>query len=155
MHKLKQSYSNDTDWVTSTGEIVSQTYDITLDNSNNEYYPYMDTFRRYDVSNGILHNDDEQDREYEGQYILEDTGGGYSNQECDTCGGAHEMECPDCDGSGKNEDDSECSGCSGTGTHTCENCGGEDIECGECRGEGRIECDDCEGNGSVPCPDCQ
>jgi hypothetical protein len=41
----------------------------------------MDTFRRYDVSNGILHNDDEQDREYEGQYILEDTGGGYAEIE--------------------------------------------------------------------------
>ena len=40
-------------------------------------YPYMDTFRRYDVSNGILHNDDEQDSDYKGQYILEDTGGGY------------------------------------------------------------------------------
>ena len=44
-------------------------------------YPYMDTFRRYDVSNGILHNDDEQDRDYEGQYILEDTGGGYAEIE--------------------------------------------------------------------------
>lgn len=44
-------------------------------------YPYMDTFRRYDISNGILHNDDEQDQEYEGQYILEDTGGGYAEVE--------------------------------------------------------------------------
>ena len=44
-------------------------------------YPYMDTFRRYDVSNGILHNDDEQDKDYEGQYILEDTGGGYNEIE--------------------------------------------------------------------------
>lgn len=44
-------------------------------------YPYMDTFRRYDVNNGILHNDDEQDSEYEGQYILEDTGGGYQEIE--------------------------------------------------------------------------
>lgn len=44
-------------------------------------YPYMDTFRRYDVSNGILYNDDNQDQEYEGQYILEDTGGGYAEVE--------------------------------------------------------------------------
>ena len=44
-------------------------------------YPYMDTFRRYDVSNGILYNDDDQDRENEGQYILEDTGGGYAEIE--------------------------------------------------------------------------
>ena len=44
-------------------------------------YPYMDTFRRYDVNNGILYNDDNQDQEYEGQYILEDTGGGYAEVE--------------------------------------------------------------------------
>ena len=44
-------------------------------------YPYMDTFRRYDVSNGVLYNDDEQGEEYEGQYILEDTGGGYQEIE--------------------------------------------------------------------------
>lgn len=44
-------------------------------------YPYMDTFRRYDVNNGILYNDDEQDEQYEGQYILEDTGGGYAEIE--------------------------------------------------------------------------
>jgi hypothetical protein len=41
-------------------------------------YPYMDTFRRYDVSNGILHNDDDDSEEYEGQYILDNTGGGYN-----------------------------------------------------------------------------
>ena len=41
-------------------------------------YPYMDTFRRYDVSNGFLHNDEDQDNDYEGQYILEDTSGGYA-----------------------------------------------------------------------------
>ena len=38
-------------------------------------YPYMDTFRRYDVINGILHNDD--NRDFEGHYLLEYTGGGY------------------------------------------------------------------------------
>jgi hypothetical protein len=41
----------------------------------------MDTFKRYDVNNGILHNDDEQDSDHEGQYILEDTGGGYTEIE--------------------------------------------------------------------------
>ena len=40
-------------------------------------YPYMDTFRRYDPEEGILYNDDEKGEEYEGQYILEDTSGGY------------------------------------------------------------------------------
>jgi len=44
-------------------------------------YPYMDTFRRYDFSNGFLHNDEDQDNDYEGQYILEDTNGGYAEIE--------------------------------------------------------------------------
>jgi hypothetical protein len=44
-------------------------------------YPYMDTFRRYDPRIGKLYNDDEQDSEQEGCYILEDTGGGYTEVE--------------------------------------------------------------------------
>jgi hypothetical protein len=39
-------------------------------------FPYVDTFRRYDPDSGILYNDDEEDSEYEGHYILADTGGG-------------------------------------------------------------------------------
>jgi hypothetical protein len=39
-------------------------------------YPYMDTFKRYNPFNGNLYNDDERDDNV-GQYILEDTGGGY------------------------------------------------------------------------------
>jgi len=39
-------------------------------------YPYMDTFRRLNLSDGILYNDDERE-DHTGQYILEDTGGGY------------------------------------------------------------------------------
>lgn len=49
--------------------------------SKNDYdygkYPYMDTFRRYDPSNGILHNDDDESTDYEGDYLLHDTSGGY------------------------------------------------------------------------------
>ena len=40
-------------------------------------YPYMDTFRRYDPNEGILYNDNDEDESYEGQYILNDTGGSY------------------------------------------------------------------------------
>lgn len=40
-------------------------------------YPYMDTFRRFNPSDGTLYNDDNKDSENVGQYILEDTGGGY------------------------------------------------------------------------------
>jgi hypothetical protein len=40
-------------------------------------YPYLDTFRRYDPDLGILYNDSNQESDYAGHYILEDTGGGY------------------------------------------------------------------------------
>jgi hypothetical protein len=40
-------------------------------------YPYMDTFKRFDPNEGILYNDDDEDESYKGQYILNDTGGGY------------------------------------------------------------------------------
>jgi hypothetical protein len=41
-----------------------------------DYYPYVDTFRRYNPMTGILHNDDSEDSEYEGHLLLDDTGGG-------------------------------------------------------------------------------
>jgi hypothetical protein len=63
------------------GEDKNVSMSVQVKDKDYNRYPYMDTFRRYDVSNGILHNDDEQDREYEGQYILEDTGGGYAEVE--------------------------------------------------------------------------
>jgi hypothetical protein len=44
-------------------------------------YPYMDTFRRFDTDTGFLYNDDERSSDYAGQYILEDTGGGYEEIE--------------------------------------------------------------------------
>lgn len=41
-----------------------------------DYYPYVDTFRRYNPMTGILHNDDSEDSDYEGHFILDDTSGG-------------------------------------------------------------------------------
>ena len=71
------SYSN----VTINDEVKNVDMTVQVKDKDYNRYPYMDTFRRYDISNGILHNDDEQDQEYEGQYILEDTGGGYMEVE--------------------------------------------------------------------------
>lgn len=78
-----KSYNNHHSYSTVTINEEIKNVDMTVQVKDKDYnrYPYMDTFRRYDVSNGILHNDDEQDREYEGQYILEDTGGGYNEIE--------------------------------------------------------------------------
>lgn len=44
-------------------------------------YPYLDTFRRYDPGTGYLYNDEDNDRDNQGHYILEDTGGGYREVE--------------------------------------------------------------------------
>ena len=63
--------------VTIDGEEKNVRMTIKVATKDYNRYPYMDTFKRYDVNNGILYNDDEQGEEYEGQYILEDTGGGY------------------------------------------------------------------------------
>jgi hypothetical protein len=58
---------------------VDKNIEMTVEVNAKDYgrYPYMDTFRRYDVDNGILHNDDERESDYEDQYILESTDGSY------------------------------------------------------------------------------
>jgi hypothetical protein len=79
-----KTYNNHHSYSTVTINEEVKNVDMTVQVKDKDYnrYPYMDTFRRYDVSNGILHNDEEQDEEsYEGQYILEDTGGGYAEIE--------------------------------------------------------------------------
>jgi hypothetical protein len=78
-----KSYNNHHSYSTVNIEGEDKNVSITVQVKDKDYnrYPYMDTFRRYDVSNGVLHNDDEQDSEYEGQYILDDTGGGYTEIE--------------------------------------------------------------------------
>ena len=60
------------------GENKNLSMSVKVNTKDYKRYPYMDTFRRYDVSDGILHNDDDDNEEYEGQYILGNTGGGYN-----------------------------------------------------------------------------
>jgi hypothetical protein len=57
--------------------------DMTIQVKPGKYkgYPYMDTFKRYNPEDGLLYNDDESSEDYEGQYILNDTGGGYEEIE--------------------------------------------------------------------------
>jgi hypothetical protein len=63
--------------VTINGE--EKNCDMTIQIKPGKYkgYPYMDTFKRYNPDEGILYNDDEEDSDYAGHYILTDTGGGY------------------------------------------------------------------------------
>jgi hypothetical protein len=122
-------------------------------------YPYLDTLKFYSPSSGKLSTD------FSGEYQLEDTGGGYSNQECDTCNGYGNVECGDCSGSGRlrceecNRGKIECPDCSGTGSTSCSGCNGRgDFECSTCDGSGRDasgeSCSDCDGSGRIKCDDC-
>jgi hypothetical protein len=78
-----KSYNNHHSYSTVNIDGEDRNVGMTIKVKDKDYnrYPYMDTFKRYDVNNGILHNDDEQDSDHEGQYILEDTGGGYTEIE--------------------------------------------------------------------------
>ena len=108
-------------------------------------YPYMDSFKYYDPSKGILYNSSNFDYEYE----LTDTEGG--NGSCSECGGSGRVECGDCDGDGTRE----CDECDGNGSVSCEDCDGSGKEeCHVCDGEGENECSTCDGNGQDDCDDC-
>jgi hypothetical protein len=63
--------------VTSAGVKMSIKLNPFRGESDYDYgrYPYVDTFRRYNPNTGWLYNDDEQE---DGCYLLDDTGGGFS-----------------------------------------------------------------------------
>ena len=54
---------------------------VTLKQIQYDEFPYMDSFKRFDPTSAMLHNDDDRDEEFEGQYILDDTSGGYTEIE--------------------------------------------------------------------------
>lgn len=74
-----KSYNNHYSYNTVTIDGKEKNVDMIIKVATKDYkrYPYMDTFKRYDVSNGLLYNNGDNGTEYEGQYILEETGGGY------------------------------------------------------------------------------
>lgn len=57
-------------------------------------YPYMDTFKRYDPSSGVLHNDINEDEENEGQYMLQNTNGGWEEIESGVWSDYHDRTIP-------------------------------------------------------------
>ena len=75
-HNNHHSYSG----VTYNGEHLSCEMAVKVKPKDYDEYPYMDTFKRYDQKTGLLFNDEDKDGN-EGQYILEDTGGGYTEIE--------------------------------------------------------------------------
>lgn len=63
-------------FVTYKGESKSINMSVQLKNTKYNAYPYVDTFRRLDKEN-ILHNDKNEEGN-EGDYLLDSTGGGYT-----------------------------------------------------------------------------
>ena len=152
--KSKQDYSEYTDFEfhKEDGEVETRQgeFSVTLDNTHpksGEYsaYPYMDSFKYYNVRKGILYTSSSFDYDYE----LTDTEGG--NGSCSECGGRGEVECTRCDG----DSEIECGECDGGGSIRCDDCGGSgDQECPECDGYGELRCSECSGVGEVDCSSC-
>ena len=160
---LKKRYTSSTDdstMITPDGSEVRPKYlEVKVQARDYSGYPYLDTLKFYTPSSGILSTDSS------GEYQLEDTGGGYSNQECDSCGGDGYNECNVCYGRGEITCDNchrgsvDCPECDATGNVECGTCDGkgEDEEgnpCEDCDGDGTVNCEECRGNGSRDCPDC-
>lgn len=160
---LKYRYTSSTDdstMIAPDGSPISPKYlEVKLDAKEYGGYPYLDTLKFYTPSSGKLSTDSS------GEYQLEDTGGGYSNQECDSCGGDAYIECGDCYGRGNvdcdecNRGSIDCPDCDATGNVECGTCDGkgkdeEGNPCEDCDGDGTVNCEECPGTGSRDCPDC-
>lgn len=144
--KYYNNSGGDTKAYTPEGETINLNLRITLDVKDYEYFPYLDTLKYFTPGSGILDP-------YDGEYLLEDTGGGHSGS-CEYCGGSGRVECGDCYGSGEYE----CGECDGSGNVKCRSCRGNGKEeCGSCDGRGKEDCSDCDGRGEVdgePCENC-
>jgi len=160
---LKKNYTSSTDDTTMIApdgsEIRPKNLIVNVKAMYYDGYPYLDTLKYYTPSTGVLSTDSS------GEYQLEDTGGGYSNQECEYCGGDGYIECGECYGRGRvrcedcTNGSVECSDCEGAGEIECNTCGGAGADedgnaCEDCYGDGTRRCGDCSGRGEVDCPEC-
>ncbi len=91
-----KSYNNHHSLSTVTIKGEEKNCDMTIQVKPGKYkqYPYMDTFKRFNPEDGTLYNDEEQDSDYEGQYILTDTGGGYEEIESGVWSEWHDRRIP-------------------------------------------------------------
>lgn len=156
--------------ISPTGEGETLKLVVTLNRKHYSEYPYLDTLKYF--FNGKLYNN-----KISGSITLEDTDGGFIDDECEICGGSGRvscyecggdgnMECGKCDGDGRVDCDEcdgngniECGECDGTGLdendNECKECNGKGkIECYECDGKGRVECEECDGKGDIECYEC-
>ena len=86
-----KNYAKDKGWTWKTGSFVSSEdrsnylpkMEVQLNPTDDgdfhyEYYPYLDTFQRYDPNTGRLFNDEDESSKNAGQFILNSTGGDYN-----------------------------------------------------------------------------
>lgn len=152
--------------VVKDGEKTEMTLATELEKFDFNYYPYLDTMKFLDNSDGVIGNIGEV-----GEYYLRCTDGDHDifcedcdsngSTNCHTCDGDGKVNCPECNGrryiacticDGVRELD--CSDCEG-GTSACKECNGsgeiDGEECEECVGSGRLECGLCVGTGYISC----
>jgi hypothetical protein len=72
-HSLSEVYINDS--------VKNVEMSVSVKNKKYNRFPYMDTFRRFDPETCILYNDDNKDEDLAGNYILDNTNGGYATVE--------------------------------------------------------------------------
>lgn len=84
------SYSN----ITYLGKEMNCEMVTKVEKKNYDEYPYMDTFKRFDPKTGELFNDIEKD-DHEGQYLLEDTDGDYTEILSGKWSDYYDMEIPE------------------------------------------------------------
>ena len=77
LKRLTSRYGDSRDFKLGTDEHEDVRATVQLSKWDYELYPYMDTFKRLRISNGLLINDDEEDEE--GYYIMTHTDGGYDD----------------------------------------------------------------------------
>jgi len=147
-HKIRNDSSPDSNVIGPDGSKVEYNkLRVNIIKGDYSSYPYVDTLKYYHQWTGLLTTEG-------GGICLEDTGGGYVDEDCQNCGGSGEVECPECWGSGKEE----CGECGGSGKIECSDCDGcGEVDCDECSGSGRKSCETCDGEGEVDgetCEDC-
>lgn len=157
-YKFYNSSTENGDVVDSNGDKTSIDMVVSLDYTNMDKFPYLDTMKYFYYSKGKISNMNSLGGNY---YYLEDTGGGNGVDDgCEYCGGSGYVTCGECEGNGK----VECSNCSGSGYVDCDGCNNGRMDCGKCDGEGEItcpecygndeECEECGGSGKISCPEC-
>lgn len=103
-----RNYAKEKGWIYKTNNNHHSFSNVTIDDEeknaaltvkvyakNYKRYPYMDTFKRFDPEEGVLYNDDDEDESNQGQYILNDTGGGYDEIESGVWSEWHDRRIPE------------------------------------------------------------